>query len=178
MTDSEYGKLIDGVEVIPLKVFKDERGVVMRMLRADDEYFRFGDVAQKKFGEIYFSVVETHMVKAWHLHKKMTLRYACIAGRIQLALYDTREGSDTKGMVNTLHLEGWPDFAEYNLVIIPPGVWNGFRSVVRQIGENAIVGEAIVANCSDLPHDPDEIERMHPGQFELRYDWGPYLVAG
>jgi dTDP-4-dehydrorhamnose 3,5-epimerase len=172
MTDSEYGKLIDGVEIHPLKVFKDERGVVMRMLRNDDDYFYSG------FGEVYFSVVDTHMVKAWHLHKEITLRYACVAGRIQLALYDTRVGSPTKGMVNTLHLEGWPDFADYNLVIIPPGVWNGFRSVVRQIGDNAIVGEAIVANCANGPHDPDEIERVHPGQFDLRYDWGPYLVAG
>lgn len=174
MTD--YGKLIDGVEVHPLKIFRDNRGAVMRFMRNDDPFFNH-------FGEVYFSVVEMHMVKAWHLHKLMTLNYVCVAGRIQLALYDTREHSPTKGMVNTLHLEGWPDFAEYNLVRIPPFVFNGFRSVPRQVenpsGEmNAILGEAIVANCATLVHDPEEIERVHPDQFDLRYDWGPYLVAG
>jgi len=179
----EYGKLIEGVEIHPLKIFKDDRGVVMRMVRADDEYFRFGDITQKKFGEIYFSVVEPHMVKAWHMHKEMTLRYACVAGRIQLALYDQRNDSPTLNMVNTLHLEGWPDFSDYMLVKIPPFVWNGFRSVVRSVespsGETSgIYGEAIVANCATIPHDPEEIERVHPKEFPLQYEWGPYLVAG
>lgn len=179
MTDADYyGKLIHGVEVHPLRVFSDERGAVMRMMRRDDP------AAQEfHFGEIYFSAVHPHMVKAWHLHRYMTLHYSCVAGRVQLALFDDREDSPTRGMVNTLHLEGWPDFKDYILVRIPPFVWNGFRSVPRQIesaggGFNAVIGEAIIANCADLPHDPEEIERMAPEDFPLNYDWGPYLVAG
>lgn len=176
MTD--YGKLIYGVEVRELPVYRDERGAVMRMMRSTDP-----EGEAYEWGETYFSVVETHMVKAWHLHRIMTLHYACVAGRIQLGLYDQRDDSPTKGMVNTLYLEGWPDFKDYLLVKIPPFVWNGFRSVPRTVegangGVNAILGEAIVCNCSDMAHDPEEIRRLHPDEFPIKYDWGPYLVAG
>jgi len=172
---NEYGKLISGVTVTPLKIFRDERGAVMHMLKATDEHFQ-------QFGEIYFSLVDTNAVKAWHLHKTMTLNYACIYGRIKLALYDRRPESPTLNMVNTLHLEGFPEFGEYNLISIPPGVWNGFRSEVvipaDARGQNAMVLPAIVANCATHPHDPDEIERIPPDEFDLRYDWGPYMVGG
>jgi dTDP-4-dehydrorhamnose 3,5-epimerase len=172
---NEYGKLIEGVTITPLKVFRDERGAVMHMLKKTDEHF-------DRFGEIYFSLVDTNAVKAWHLHKEMTLNYACIYGRIKLALFDQRPNSPTLNMVNTLHLEGYPDFGEYNLISIPPGVWNGFRAEVivsNDYGINhAQVIPAIVANCATHPHDPEEIERRAPDEFPLRYDWGPYMVAG
>ena len=174
---NDYGKLIEGVTITPLKVFRDERGAVMHMLKKTDEHFQ-------QFGEIYFSLVDTNAVKAWHLHRTMTLNYACIYGRIKLALFDQRPESPTLHMVNTLHLEGYPNFAEYNLVSIPPGVWNGFRAEVimhnypEMSSANAQVIPAIVANCSTHPHDPDEIERRSPSEFPLRYDWGPYMVAG
>ncbi len=169
--NDEYGKLIYGVEIHPLKIFRDDRGAVMRMMRRDDPVF-------DRFGEIYFSLVDTHAVKAWHLHKKMTLHYACIYGRIRLALYDPRPNSPTHRMVNTLYLEGYPEFSEYNLIKIPPYVWNGFRAEPIAIKDNAQVIPAIVANCATLPHDPEEIERMKPEDFMIRYEWGPHLVAG
>ena len=174
---SDYGKLIEGVVITPLKVIRDERGAVMHMMKKTDEVF-------KQFGEIYFSLVDTNAVKAWHRHREMTLNYACIYGRIKLALYDMRPESPTLKMVNTLHLEGFPEFGEYNLVSIPPGVWNGFRAEVIMSpipgtsSANAQVIPAIVANCSTHPHDPEEIERRSPEDFPLRYDWGPYMVAG
>lgn len=171
---NEYGKLIDGVKITPLKIFRDERGAVMHMLKSNDEHF-------DQFGEIYFSLVDTNAVKAWHLHKLMTLNYACIYGRIRLALHDLRPESPTLGMVNTLYLEGFPDFKEYNLISIPPGVWNGFRAEViihEGRGQTASVLPAIVANCATHPHDLEEIEYRSPDLFPLRYDWGPYMVAG
>ena len=32
-------------------------------------------------------------IKAWHLHKKMTLNYVAAFGKIKLVLYDDRKGS-------------------------------------------------------------------------------------
>lgn len=161
-----YGKLIDGVKINELLLFKDPRGTVARMMRNDDPFF-------KQFGEIYFSVVESGAVKAWHLHKSMTLNYACIYGRIKLAIYDPRPHSPTFGMINTLPLEGYPSFEHYNLVTIPPEVWNGFRSL-----DLITDGSAIVANCATEPHDPDEIVRKAPDELAIEYDWGAYKVAG
>lgn len=146
-------KMIDGVEVIPLKQIPDERGKIMHMLRCDDKHF-------EKFGEIYFSMVYPDVVKGWHIHKKMTLNYAVVTGDIKLVLYDDREESKTKG--ETMELSIGKD--NYVLVKVPPMVWNGFKGVGTT--------PAIVANCATLPHDPNEIERLDPASDRIPYDWG------
>ena len=164
----ENDKLIDGVEINELKHFVDDRGAVMRMMRRDDPFF-------KMFGEVYFSIVRSGAVKAWHLHKSMTLNYACIFGQITLVIYDAREKSPTYGTFNTIHLEGYPTFRAYSLVKIPSGVWNGFRVVEWTTGTMNV---SIIANCATEIHDPEEIVRIAPANFPVHYDWGPYEVAG
>lgn len=143
---------IDGVEITPLNQFLDERGKVMHMLRSDDDHF-------EEFGEIYFSRVYPGVVKGWHIHRKMTLNYAVPHGHIKLVLYDDRSDSETEGDVQEIFLG--PD--NYNLVTIPPDIWNGFKGY----GSEA----ALVANCATIPHDPDEIERTDPFDNSIPYDW-------
>ena len=82
--------MIDGLIITPLKQIKDHRGKIMHMLRSDSQIF-------KSFGEIYFSTVNPKIIKAWHLHKEATLNYVCIRGKVELALYDDRSQSKTKG---------------------------------------------------------------------------------
>jgi dTDP-4-dehydrorhamnose 3,5-epimerase len=159
---TEYGRLIEGVEITPLKTFVDDRGVVMRMMRNDDPTF-------ERFGEIYFSTVRNNAVKAWHLHRRMTLNYAVVYGEIELVLFDERPISKTYKMVNVLRLDGFPFFKHYVRVRIPPLVWNGFRSISG--------GDSIVANCSTEPPSPDEMVRITPKDFPLYYNWGDYNFA-
>jgi len=144
--------MIDGVRINPLRQILDERGKVMHMLRNDSEAFI-------SFGEIYFSCVYPGVIKAWHIHKRMTLNYAVPHGNIKLVLYDDRGGSKTKGEVQEIFLG--PD--NYCLVTIPPMVWNGFKGIGPET--------AIVANCSSIPHDPEEIERMDPLDPSIPYNW-------
>lgn len=144
--------MIDGVIMTPLKQIHDERGKVMHMLRCDTNNFR-------KFGEIYFSSVYPGAIKGWHIHKRMTLNYAVPYGAIKLVLYDDREDSPTKQEIQEFFLS--PE--NYNLVTIPPKVWNGFKGIGSEI--------AIVANCSDIPHDPKEIDRLDPFSSRIPYDW-------
>lgn len=144
--------MIDGVHVIPLKRIPDERGTVFHMLRRSDPHFR-------EFGEIYFSSIYPGVVKGWHLHTRMTLNYACIVGEIKLVLYDERESSPSRGKVQEIYLGQ----RNYVLVIIPPGIWNGFMNVGTV--------EAIVANCATMPHDPAEIRRLDPHRNPIPYDW-------
>ncbi|MBW3015147.1 dTDP-4-dehydrorhamnose 3,5-epimerase family protein [Candidatus Woesearchaeota archaeon] len=144
--------MIDGVKIIPLRQIPDERGKIMHMLRNTDEHF-------EQFGEIYFSCIYPGVIKGWHIHKKMTLNYAVPHGKIKLVLYDPRENSPTKGEVQEIFLgEG-----NYALVKIPPFVWNGFKGVGTEM--------AIVANCSTISHDPDEIDRCDPLKNDIPYDW-------
>ncbi len=145
--------MIEGVVVHPLKQIPDERGKIMHMLRASDPHF-------KGFGEIYFSVVYPGAIKGWHIHRRMVLNYAVPSGRIKFVLYDPREGSRTKGELQELFLGE----DHYCLVQVPPGVWNGFKCIGTT--------PAIVANCSSIEHDPDEIARMDPiANDVIPYDW-------
>lgn len=143
---------IEGVRVLPLRRIPDERGTIMHMLRADQPHFQ-------KFGEIYFSAVYPGVVKAWHIHKEMTLNYAVPVGAIKFALYDDRVGSPTRGQLMELFVGA----SNYCLVTVPPLVWNGFKGVG---GETALV-----ANCATLPHDPAEIDRCDPFDNDIPYDW-------
>lgn len=144
--------MIEGVTVSPLKQIFDERGKVMHMLREDSSIF-------SRFGEIYFSSTYPGVVKAWHLHKKMTLNYAVVCGEIKLVLYDDRELSPTRGTVQELFIS--PE--NYFLVTVPPLIWNGFKCVGTT--------NAVVANCATLPHHPDEIQRTLPDDPSIPYDW-------
>lgn len=143
---------IAGVRITPLRKIPDERGVVMHMLRADQAHFQ-------RFGEIYFSGVYPGVVKAWHLHKAMTLNYAVPVGTIKLVLYDDRADSPTRGQLMELFIGE----VNYCLVTVPPRIWNGFKG----IGEHM----ALVANCATLPHDPQEMERRAPADSGIPYDW-------
>jgi len=144
--------MIDGVKVIPLRQIHDERGKVMHMLKTTDEHFQ-------QFGEIYFSTIFPGVIKAWHIHKEMTLNYAVPIGRIKFVMYDDRPTSPTKGEIQELILG--PD--NYMLVIVPPGVWNGFKGIDTQM--------SLVANCATIPHDPNEIDRLDPLSSTIPYDW-------
>ncbi len=144
--------MIEGVQVIPLKRIPDERGTIYHMLKSTDPHFT-------KFGEIYFSTIYQGVVKGWHLHKNMTLNYACIHGRIKLVIYDEREGSKSKGELVEIFLG--PD--NYSLVVVPPGVWNGFKGMGRDY--------SIVADCIDIPHSEADSVRIDPFNNHIPYDW-------
>ena len=144
--------MIEGVTVKPLRRIPDERGYIMHMVRSSDPEF-------ERFGEIYFSTIYPGAIKAWHLHQEMTLNYAVVVGMIKLVLYDDRDGSPTRGELQELFIGQ----ENYQLVKIPPYVWNGFKAVGTEM--------AIVANCATLPHDPDEIVRKSPSDPSIPYDW-------
>lgn len=144
--------MIDGVVVEMLRQICDERGKVMHMLRCDSPLF-------EKFGEIYFSIVNPGVVKAWKLHKEMTLNYAVPHGEIKLVLFDERPNSHTRNKVQELFIGG----DNYCLVKIPPKIWTGFQGLGSM--------KSIVANCTTLPHDPTEVIRCELGDRRIPYNW-------
>jgi len=145
--------MIDGVVITPLRQIFDERGKVMHMMRDDSAVF-------SKFGEIYFSCTYPGAIKAWHLHKEMTLNYAVINGAIKCVLYDDRPNSKTQGCVEEYFMS--PE--DYFLLTVPPLVWNGWKGVGEEV--------SIVANCATMVHDVNEIERKSFSAKDIPYDWG------
>lgn len=142
--------MIDGVKIIPLRQFPDYRGKVMKMISILDAHYG-------SFGEIYFSVIHPGIVKGWHRHKSMQLNYACIQGKIQLVLVDSRPRSPTLDLTMEIYLS--PE--NYNLVHVPPLVLNAFKGLG--------VEDSIVANCASLPYTEGEMERFPLNYVE--YDW-------
>ena len=144
--------MIEGVKTIPLRLIKDDRGIVMHMMRSDSPWF-------KQFGEVYFSLVYSNIVKAWKRHKRMTQNFAVPEGEIKLVLYDDREASPTFGMIQELRLS----LENYCLVQIPPMVWYGFQCVNPS--------HALIVNCPDMPHDPAESEMVAFSGSAIPYQW-------
>ncbi len=145
-------KIIEGIKISPLKIISDNRGSVMHMLRNDSKVF-------EKFGEIYFSTIFKEKIKAWHLHKEATLNYACVYGKVKLALFDERKTSKTFGTYQELILS--PD--NYFLITIPPNIWNGFKGISE--------GHSIIANCLNLPHNEKEMVRCDIKDKRFDYEW-------
>lgn len=144
--------MIEGVKVIPLRKICDERGMIMHMLKNTDPHF-------EQFGEVYFSTAYPDVVKGWHEHTKQVQFYAVIQGMIKLVLYDNRPESSTYRELTEI-VTGEDN---YQLVRIPTGVINGYKTVGTKT--------AILANCSTLPHQPDEMLRYDPHGDKVPYKW-------
>lgn len=147
-------ELIDGVVVKALKVIPDERGRLMEIFRRDDPFF-------ERFGQLYLSTAYPGVVKAWHYHKHQTDHFAVIRGMAKVVLYDDREGSPTRGLIN----EFFMGVHRPLLVRIPAGVLHGYKC----IGDE----EAFLINCpSEVYHyqDPDE-HRIDPHDNTIPYSW-------
>ena len=144
--------MIDGVIVTPLKRIVDERGMIMHMLKRTDPAFT-------EFGEIYFSCGYPDAVKAWHIHKEMTLNDCCLVGMIKLVIYDCRQNSPTHGELMELFIGE----SNYCVVQIPPGVANGYKAYGDKM--------AIIANCASMPHEKGELIYIDPFENEIPYNW-------
>jgi len=146
--------MIDGVKIKKLKVIPDERGRLMEMFRADDEFF-------EKFGQVYVTTTYPGVVKAWHKHEKQADNMACVAGMVKLALYDARNGSSTRGQIDQFYM------GVHNpiLIHIPAGIYHGWMCVSDT--------ESIVVNAPTEMYNykiPDE-QRLDPHGGEIPYDW-------
>ncbi len=145
---------IDGVWTKSLKVVPDERGRLMEILRADDDGF-------KRFGQVYMTTNYPGVVKAWHFHEVQDDNVTCVRGMIKLVLYDDREGSPTKGVVNEFFV------GEHNplLVQVPAGVYHGWKGISTE--------ESIVINIPSETYnyaEPDE-HRKPWDTPDIPYDW-------
>jgi len=147
-------ELIDGVKVKKLKVIADERGWLMEILRVDDDVF-------EKFGQVYMTTAYPGVVKAWHFHELQSDNFTVVKGMAKFALYDPREGSPTKGMVNEFFMGDKNPI----LVHIPPKVMHGFKGIGTE--------PAIVINTVTEAYNykkPDEHRAPHDSK-DIPYDW-------
>ena len=144
---------IEGVIVHPLRQIIDNRGAILHMMRNDSELY-------EKFGEVYFSEIFPGIVKAWRMQTEKTQNLAVPINKIRLVIYDSRPNSITRGNIKEYKI-GRPH--HYNLIHIPPMLWYGFQALGDQT--------ALIANCSDQPHNPEEKELLPADSDHIPYQW-------
>ena len=145
---------IAGVTITPLKLVPNEKGRLMEVQRADDPHF-------PGFGQVYVTQTFSGVVKAWYRHTKQIDQLAAITGLIKLVLFDDRAKSATRGSVAEILLS---ELAP-KLVLIPPGIWHGFKAV----GDTA----ALLLHINSEPfrfEAPDE-ERVDLDDPRIPYTW-------
>jgi dTDP-4-dehydrorhamnose 3,5-epimerase len=146
--------MIQGVKTKQLKFIPDERGRLMEILRNDDDMF-------VKFGQVYLTTTYPGVVKAWHYHKKQDDFITCVKGMLKLVVYDSRDGSPTKGEINEFFI------GDHNpmVVKVPAMTYHGWKCVSEE--------EAIVINAPTEVYDrndPDEY-RLDPHVNDIPYAW-------
>lgn len=124
----------------------------MHMLRKDARFFN-------QFGEVYFSYINPGIVKGWKKHLKMTQHFAVPIGNIDLVMYDGREKSPTRGMIQKVSI----GIDNYQLVRIPPMVCYSFKPKGNQ--------GALIVNCTDLAHDDREVIVIDLHDKSIPYNW-------
>jgi dTDP-4-dehydrorhamnose 3,5-epimerase len=150
---------ISGVKVRRLRLIPDDRGWLMELLRSDWEEF-------EKFGQAYVTTCYPGVVKAWHYHKLQTDHFTCVSGLAKLALYDPRDDSPTKGLINEFYLGNLNPI----LVKIPRSVYHGFTAVGNE--------PAIIINFPTHLYNyekPDEY-RLPPNDPSIPYKWDVKMV--
>ena len=145
--------IIENIILTPLREIADGRGAVLHMLRSDSPEF-------KRFGECYFSEILPGVVKGWKRHLRQTQNIAVPVGLIRIVIYDDRENSKTRGKLLDVVL-GRPE--HYMRIQIPPMIWYAFSCISDT--------PALLANCADIPHEPDECEVLPLSAKNIPYHW-------
>ena len=137
---------LDDIIITPLSQFFLDGGNVLHAIKEDD-------VGYDKLGEVYFSFINYKAVKAWKLHKYMTLNLVVPLGNVRFVFCDPR-------ITGNYRVE---DIGEKNYVrlTVPPNIWFGFQGLGPY--------PSLVTNIANLKHDPDEVRKREIADF--CYQW-------
>ena len=135
---------VNDIKVVELDKIPVRGGDVYHAMKA-------GDVGFQGFGEVYFSFVDMGIIKGWKRHLKMHLNLVAPVGSVKFIFLDdygnTREEVIGKN--------------RYARLFIPPGIWFAFKGMEPLLN--------LVMNLADMPHDPDEVERLELDKFLVNW---------
>lgn len=136
---------LEQIRLTPLQRIAVAGGDVLHALKRTDAGF-------VNFGEAYFSMVEAGAIKAWKLHRWMTLNLVVPIGEVCfvfIADNGKAQRTETVGVSN------------YARLTVPPGIWFGFQGLALPF--------SLILNVADIPHEPDEVVRKPMEEFPC--DW-------
>lgn len=137
---------LEQIMVTPLKRISVPGGDVLHALKRTDVGFR-------EFGEAYFSLIEVGAVKAWKLHRRMTLNLVVPLGTVRFGFIAEDGKTCREETIGT---------SNYARLTVPPGIWFGFQGLSSPF--------SLILNVADIQHEPDEIVRKPPGGFDYMWE--------
>ena len=145
--------MIEGVELKELTTHRDERGFFREIARDTEE------IVTEGWAQLSHSLMRPGVAKAWHVHPNQIDWWYVPVGDLKVALYDTRDGSSTKGQLDELFLG---EHYDAQLLKIPAGVAHGCR---------VIGGLTHLIYMTSKTYDPDEEGRIPHDDPDIGYDW-------
>jgi dTDP-4-dehydrorhamnose 3,5-epimerase len=144
---------IEGVRVLRLKRFTDDRGFFLEIFRAKADHPESRELADFFQGvpvaQMNFSIVDAEgHIKGLHYHLKQDdIWFVPPGSKAKFVLYDVRKASHTFGKTQVIVAGGGQDI----LVRIPAGVAHGYRPLTNPCALLYFVTEAFD------PSAPDEL---------------------
>ena len=140
-------RLIDGVEIREVLNVPKSNGYLTEIFRA--EWARAND----RIDQLFQVVLDPGGISAWHAHATTTDRLFVSHGLGRIVLFDAREDSPTRGLLNEFRF----GTIRPALITIPPRVWHGVQ--------NAGTTACVILNAVDQAYDyedPDHWRVAYP----------------
>lgn len=147
---------IDGVVLRMLgPLHADHRGSLVEVIDTRNAFWADPIVYAYRF------TIRPGQVKGWGMHRIQSDRYATLAGRVRVVLFDGRTNSPT-----------YQHFAEFQFtdetpgtLLIPPGVWHA--------DENIGDADVVIVNFPTHAYDKDRPDkyRIDVASGEIPFDW-------
>ena len=135
---------ISSIKVTALKKINLSGGDVLHGMKSSDHGY-------EGFGEAYFSQINPGIIKAWKLHKKMTMNLVVPIGEVKFVFVDDIQSVREEVI----------GFNNYSRLTVPPGIWFGFQGLSKS--------PSLLLNIANIEHAPEEVERKELDDF--KYNW-------
>jgi len=136
---------IDSILETPLKNIELNEGNVKHALKSSEEDF-IG------FGEAYFSFLNPGAIKAWKLHKKMTMNLVVPVGNVKFVFFHPDQNEFLEKTIGEVC---------YSRLTVPPGIWFGFQCISKK--------QSLILNIANILHDPEEVKKKPIA--DISYNW-------
>ena len=138
--------MIESLIITELKQFNNERGSIYHGMRQSDQGYQ-------GFEEIYFSFIKTGIIKAWKMHKKMTLNLVVPVGEVRFNFIELENNAIKNRSQITI------GSSNYSRITVPPSIIFGFKGISDGIN--------VVTNISNLVHDDEECINLEENSFQF-----------
>jgi len=138
---------IEGVRYRLTRPILHKHGHLVEAFRADWE------LTEEPIVQVNLTSTFAHRVRAWGIHRHTVDRLYAARGSLCIVCYDGRRESPTFGCLNEFLLGP----ANQGLVVIPPGVYHGWKNVGDE--------EAMIVSMPSRQYDHDG-----PDRWELSWD--------